>query len=638
VERELRARFERVRRPRSTHFVSGSRPKYRARPENAGLFYVFTLALSANYSVPTTMATASHSPEPGRTGPIYVIGHKNPDTDSICSAIAYAAFKEARGDTGYVAARCGNSNARIDAVLERFHHPLPAYLSDVSPRVRDLMAADVFAVTHDSTCAEALELIDRHGITVLPVISPERKALGSVSLGQLGHFFIPRVSEPRAMRQVRTSLARIVLSLKASVLHAVDEHRLEELFVRIGAMDVGTFWKISEKENIAPGQSLIIVGDRRDIQQRAIEMGIRALVVSGNLPVEPDIVALARTRGVSVVSSPYDTATTAWFVRTASTIEGLFDRKFTTLNADARVSDIRRKFAQASPHAMMVTSEDGTLQGILTKTDLLKPVPTRLVLVDHNELTQAVPGADEVTVCEIIDHHRLGPMVTPQPILFINEPVGSTCTIVADLFRRQGLKPTADLAGLMMSGLISDTLLLQSPTSTAKDAEVLAWLEPIAGLKGKALADLIFSSGSVILASPPDKVVRSDFKVYDEEGVRFAVSQVEELGFDNFWQHAADMAQALADLRADEKLAFACLLVTDINTQNSLMLVKGDAEFIRRITYAHVEQDEIFDLPGVVSRKKQLIPYLTSLLKEMAAEGLSPSTRAKSKPPFPKAG
>lgn len=567
--------------------------------------------------------------------PIYVIGHRNPDADSICSAIAYTAFKEARGEAGYVAARCGNSNARIDAILERFHTPLPHYLSDVFPRVRDMMVRQPLAVQEDVTCAEALNLIDQHGITYLPVVSDKQRAVGSLSLAQLGHFFIPRMDEPRAMRQVRTSLARIVRSLQASVLHTVEENRLEDLFVRIGAMDVGTFWKISERENIPAGQSLIIVGDRRDIQQRSIDIGIRALIISGSLPVDSAIVALAKQHGVSVISSPHDTATTAWFVRTASTIEKLVDRKFSALNAEARIADIRRKFSQLSSHAMMVTGEDNVLQGILTKTDLLKPVPTRLVLVDHNELTQAVPGADEVIITEIIDHHRLAPMTTSQPILFINEPVGSTCTIVADHFRRHGLVPAADLAGIMMAGLISDTLLLQSPTSTSKDADVLNWLQAHAGIKAQELGRLIFSSGSVILASPADRVVRSDFKVYDEEGVRFAVSQVEELGFDNFWPHAKALALALADLRAGEKLAFAALLVTDINTQNSLMLVKGDAEIIRRISYPHIEQDEIFELTGVVSRKKQLIPYLTDLLKEMSSEGVSPG---KSSAPFPKRG
>ncbi len=565
--------------------------------------------------------------------PIYVIGHRNPDADSICSAIAYAAFKEARGESGYVAARCGNSNARIDAILERFHTPLPHYLSDVFPRVRDMMVRQPHAVQEDVTCAEALNLIDRHGITYLPVVSDQQRAVGSLSLAQLGHFFIPRLDEPRAMRQVRTSLARIVRSLQASVLHHVDENRIDDLFVRIGAMDVGTFWKISEREQIPAAQSLIIVGDRRDIQQRSIEIGVRALIISGNLPVDPAIVALAKERGVSVISSPHDTATTAWFVRTASTIERLVDRKFSALSGEARIADVRRKFSQLSSHAMMVTGEDNLLQGILTKSDLLKPVPTRLVLVDHNELTQAVPGADEVIITEIIDHHRLAPMTTSQPILFINEPVGSTCTIVAEHFRRHGLKPSADLAGIMMSGLISDTLLLQSPTSTAKDADVLNWLQTHAGIKAQVLGQLIFSSGSVIIASPADRVVRSDFKVYDEEGVRFAVSQVEELGFDNFWPHAKALAAALADLRATEKLAFTALLVTDINTQNSLMLVKGDPEFIRRISYPHVEQDEIFELNGVVSRKKQLIPYLTDLLREMHSEGETPG---KSASPFTK--
>ena len=304
------------------------------------------------------------------------------------------------------------------------------------------------------------------------------------------------------------------------------------------------------------------------------------------------------------------------------------ERDVATLSADTRIADVRKKFSSGTIHAYPVTSDNGTLIGFLTKTDVLKPPPVRLVLVDHNELTQAVPGAEEVTIVEIIDHHRLGAVQTAQPILFINEPVGSTCTIVADLFRRDGLQPSPSIAGIMMSGLISDTLHLNGPTATGKDAILLAWLSEIAGVASKQLADEIFNSGSVILASPPEKVVRSDFKIYEEEGLRFAVSQVEELGFGNFWQHAKPITEAVADLREDERLFFAALLITDINTQNSLLIVKGDPELIRRITYPHVEQNEIFDLPGIVSRKKQLIPYLTGLVKEMAAEGVLPTSRS----------
>ena len=575
-----------------------------------------------------------HAPAPPTT---YIVGHRNPDADAICSAIAYAAFKHARGERGYIAARCGNSNARIDTILARFRTPLPFYLSDISPRVRDLMATEVFSVSEHATCAEALELLDRHHVRVLPVTC-SRKGIdgvaGVVSLAALGGIFIPRVSEPRAMRQVNTSLANITRALNARALHVVGDKKVEELYIRLGTMDISSFWSVSVRENIPANQAIVIVGDRHDIQRRSIELGIRALVITSNLEPDDDTLELAKARGVSVIVSPYDSATTSWVVRTASTIERVIERDVPTVGADIRIVDVRKRFSAGNTHSIPVVSDDGALIGIITKTDILKPVATRLVLVDHNEITQAVPGADEVLIAEIIDHHRLGPLNTAQPILFINEPVGSTCTIVADLFRREGLQPSPDIAGIMMSGLISDTLHLNGPTTTSKDAIILAWLAEIAGVNSKQLADEIFNSGSVILANPPEKIVRSDYKIYEEEGIRFAVSQVEELGFGNFWDHAKPIAAALGDLREEERLAFAALLVTDINTQKSLLLVKGDATLIQRISYAPVEQDEIFDLPGIVSRKKQLIPYLTSLLKEMAADGVLPTTRSAA--PFKK--
>jgi manganese-dependent inorganic pyrophosphatase len=559
----------------------------------------------------------SNAPFAPSANAIYVIGHRNPDADAICSAIAYAAYKEARGEKGYVAARCGNSNARIDTILGRFRHPLPVYLSDVWPRVRDLMDSQVVTVPQNATCAEALELIEGNTIGMLPVVAPGNRVVGTLSLAQLGGIFIPRVNKPSLVRQVHGSLANIAKALKAKAVHLVEEERPEEFYVRLGTMDLQSFWKISEREGIPASRSLMIVGDRRDIQLRAIELGLRGIIVTSNLAVDDDVVALARARGVSVMISPYDSATTAWGVRTASSIERVVERSFGSVSRDARISDIRRKIATLSTPALMVLDENGVLAGVLSKSDILKPIQTRLVLVDHNELTQAVSGADEVLVTEIIDHHRLGPMSTPAPILFINEPVGSTCTIVADLFRASGLVPSQGTAGIMMSGLISDTLHLNSPTTTPKDAEILEWLSGIAGEKSSVLAEAIFSSGSVILANSPDAIVRSDHKVYTEEGVRFAVSQVEELGFANFWSRSRSIAFALDELRKKETLSFAALLVTDVNTQNSLLMVEGGSELIERINYSHVETDNIFDLPGIVSRKKQLIPYLTSLLKEI---------------------
>ncbi len=564
--------------------------------------------------------TASNASNP--TSPVtYIVGHRNPDADSVCSAIAYAAFKEARGEHGYIAARCGNSNDRIDTILRRFNAPLPLYLSDVTPRVRDIMVRDVVSAPLTATCAEALALIDEYDVRVLPITGEDQRVLGTLSIFQLGGHFVPRAREPREMRKVETSLAHITRALHARVLHITDPDRCETLYVRVGAMDIRSFGKYSESAGVPESQTIIIVGDRWDIQQRSIQIGVRAVVITGDLPVDEEVIEQARQAGVSFIVSPYDSATTAWVIRSASTIDRIIDRQFPSVGPDVPLSEFRRRIAISSAAAHMVINDEGVLQGIVTKTDVLKPVKTRLVLVDHNEMSQAVPGAHEVAITEVIDHHRLGVLNTQQPILFINEPVGSTCTIVADLFRRENLSPPPDIAGLMMGGIIADTLHLNSPTTTEKDVILLQWLGKIAGVDSRELADAIFSSGSVIIASPPDSVIRSDFKIYQEDGVRFSVSQVEELGFGNFWKHAKPLSNALQKMRTDEHLVFACLLVTDINSQNSLLLAHGEESFIARISYPHVEKDEIFDLRGIVSRKKQLIPYLTSLIKEMHAAG-----------------
>ena len=567
----------------------------------------------------------------------YIIGHRNPDADAICSAIAYAALKEAQGEAGYEAARCGNSNARIDTILNRFQQPLPVYLSDVTPRVRDVMSEEVITLSPEATCAEALEMVDVHDVRILPVLTPERYVKGTVSVFNLGGYFVPRVSEPREMRRVFTSLDHITRSLKGRCLTAANSATTEELFVRIGAMDVRSFWKVSRDEGIPANQSVIVVGDRWDIQQRSIQIGVRALIITGNLPVDDEVVAQAKEHNVAVIVSPYDTATTAWSIRTASTIAPLIEEKFSSLSPDLRLTELRKKLAVSPSLAFMVLNDDGRLAGIVTKTDVMKPVKRQLILVDHNEMSQAVPGAAQINIAEIIDHHRLGSVNTTQPILFINEPVGSTCTIIAGLYQRSGLTPSASIAGIMMSGMISDTLNLQSPTSTPKDSALLEWLAPIAGVSADELANEIFASGSVILTNAPEAVIRSDLKIYEEDSVKFAVSQVEELGFDNFWQHATQISEALAKLCHDDHLAFACLLITDINTQNSLLLVKGDAEFIARINYPPVEHDDIFEMAGIVSRKKQLIPYIGSVLKEMQAEGNVPTTPSTTTTPFAKA-
>ncbi len=551
--------------------------------------------------------------------PTYVFGHRNPDADAICSAIAYADFKRKTDSGEFVAARCGNSNVRIDAILDRFDAPLPRFIADVTPRLRDQMSSDVVTCAPDTTCAAALELIDRHDIQSLPVVTDGNRLMGVVTIFQLGQYFLPRTGSPREMRRVRTSVRSIVDALKGRVVQGGDDDEVAELFVRVGAMDIRSFNRFLKGDDIPARQTVVVVGDRRDIQERALELGVRLLVVTGGLQVPAEISAGAREAGVNLVVSPYDSATTAWVIRSAATVEGVLSREFVEFRPEATVQEVRRRTADLNPAVFMVTNDDNRLVGVFSRRDILRPSDTRIILVDHNELSQAVSGAGEVEIVEVVDHHRLGDLRTQNPIFFINRPVGSTCTIVADLYRREAVELPDGLAGVLMGGLVSDTLNLQSPTSTGVDHQILAWLEERAGVTGSELAELIFSSGSVVLRNTPEEAIRQDRKVYDEGGRRFSISQVEEVGMDEFWQKKEGLMTALHDLLEEESLDFVALMVTDVKSQNSLLVYTGDEELGGRINYPSVEAGRIFELHGVVSRKKQLLPFLTALLSGEAA-------------------
>ena len=265
----------------------------------------------------------------------------------------------------------------------------------------------------------------------------------------------------------------------------------------------------------------------------------------------------------------------------------------------------------------MVIEGDKELIGVFSKTDILRPTKKQIVLVDHNEMEQAVDGANQVEILEVIDHHKLGNIPSEHPILFINRPVGSTCSIIADLFRSQNITPNQSIAGILMSGIISDTLLLSSPTTTNLEKDLLDWLEPIAEISASDLADKIFSSGSIVLNEDPRAVISSDCKTYQEADLSYSVSQIEELGFNNIKDKISLLKNELEHFRNAHGHFFSMLLITDINSHNSLLLVKGDSVFMDEIRFPIHPTYNTYILKGVVSRKKQLLPYIASVLKNL---------------------
>ena len=546
----------------------------------------------------------------------YIIGHKNPDVDSICSALAYEKYKELIGEKGFCAARCGNSNTRIDRVLEKFNAHLPKFVGDVRLRTGDVMKTDIIKMYADASCFSVMGAIDKHDLRSIPIIDENNKLLGEVSVFDLGEFFIPHPKSAKEVRRVTATLNDIVKTLNATTHCIFEAEKPEDMYVRIGAMEVSTFDSFIHKEQLRPEQNLIVVGDRFDIQIKAVQMGVRAIIITGGYNIDDAVLEMARAKKVSVLSCPYDSATTALLVRMATRALPLMRKDLTILRGDYPLSKVSSKAKAFFGRTIYVCDENEKLQGLFSNTDLINLPKQKLVLVDHNELSQAVRGAEEADIIEIIDHHRLGSASTQSPILFLNKPVGSTCTIISSMFRRSGLKIDKQTAGLLCSGIVCDTLNLKSPTATSEDAEEIDALSKIIGITGAQLADYVFSGDSVILSNSADDVVLADCKIYNEGDVDFSVSQIEELDFSNFNSKLEELRTALERYRKAHNLYFSALFITNVLTQDSLLMICGADEFASRINYAKDSEREVFELPKIVSRKKQLIPYLSALLKD----------------------
>ncbi len=546
---------------------------------------------------------------------VYIIGHRNPDVDSICSALGYAAFKKARGHKNYVAARCGNSNARIDRVLEKFGAALPEYVGDVRLRAQNVMKRDFFSVGKDASCFAVMDIIDRHDVRSIPLLDDGGALLGELSIFDLGEFFIPRPREAKQVRQVRATLQDVIKTLNAEVHAVFRQDEMEDMFVRIGAMEVSSFGSFIEKEGLRPEQNLIVVGDRFDIQIKAVQMGVRGIIITGGYRVDSSVLEMAKQKGVSVISCPYDSATASLLVRMATRALPLMRKDMAVVKRDYLLSRISARIRDFFGKTIFVCDSAGRLEGVFSNTDLLDISKPKLVLVDHNELSQAVTGADEADILEIVDHHRVGATSTANPILFMNKPVGATSTIISQFYSLAGMVPDKQTAGILLGGIICDTLNLKSPTSTPEDAEEIARLSKIVGESADRLAEHFFSADSVILSQSPEKTISADCKVYEDASHPYSISQIEEIGFSNLYSNLDSLRLELEKFRKEKSLLFSALLVTNVVSQDSLLLIVGNEEFISKISYNLDAEKNLFELPGIVSRKKQLVPYLSTLVR-----------------------
>ncbi len=544
---------------------------------------------------------------------LLVFGHRNPDTDAICSAIAYADLLRQTGQPDALAACCGAPNKRTEYVLDTAGIAAPKIIMDVRPEVEDICRKETITASFGDAFFEAYRRMQEWDLRAIPVVNTDHRVVGVLSVLDLMELLFRDEGDPIKSRTVTTNLRKITNALGGSFQHEVDSERSDELLVMVGAMSSDGFR--ARMQQFDKDRILVVCGDRPTIQLPAIEQGVRGLVITGGFDLSPGLAELAKARGVSVLLSPFDTVNTTTRIRSSQFIDPAVDRQVVTLPAKMRVSEARAIVERSKQPVFPVVGDDGLLAGISFKSDVINPPRPRLVLVDHNELTQAVAGIEEADVIEVLDHHRLGGgLKSSQPIRFVNEPVGSTCTLVARQYRDAGIEPTHAIALCMASGIISDTLFLKSPTTTEVDRTILEWLRQRCSIDLDDFAQTFFEIGSALRTSTPDGVVQEDCKEFIERGIRFSISQIEETGFDLFWERKDELLTALVEYSTQHKLDFSALLVTDVVSNGSLLLLSRETEAWEEINYPRIDPG-LYALKNVVSRKKQLLPLVTQLIQ-----------------------
>ncbi len=550
--------------------------------------------------------------------PIWVIGHRNPDTDAICSAIAYADLLRQTRIPSAVAACCGPPNARTEWVLGQAGINRPQLMPDVYLRASDICRNEVATAKISDTVIEAYRSMTAHNYRSLPVSDEKGVFTGMLALQDLLTLLIPALEQGDSARRVTTSTYNIGQILEADIIneteHCAKEH--DYLMMVAGSSEPVMQDRIA---GLPSDELLIITGDRVGVQLHAVEAGVRCLVITSGFQPSVAIVEAARARNTAILVTDHDTASTTQLIRGARSIQSAVSNDYVSFTPDTRIQVIKEKIKPLRGQALFPVCDPETqeLIGVISRSDLVNPERPKLILVDHNEFSQAVSGADEAEIIEVMDHHRLsGNLVTKEPIQFINQTVGSTCTIVGNSFRSYGITPDKSIALCICAGIISDTLNLTSPTTTDIDRSVLEWASEISGIDVDKFKEFFFSAGSVLRGNDTKGAVGSDRKEFEESGYKLSISQVEEIGFDYFWPSREALQDELRNLIVEQSLDFACLMVTDITRNDSLLLIEASPEIRQKISYPK-KDSHLFTLKGVVSRKKQLFPYLSSVLAEI---------------------
>ena len=545
---------------------------------------------------------------------VWVVGHKNPDTDSICAAISYAYLKNQSGDKKtYVAKRAGAVNEETRYVLERFGVEEPPLVSYAGAQIKDINIRKTAGVSNQISLKRAWELMKKLEVVTLPVTNQFGKLEGVIVTKDIATSYMD-VLDNCVLSKARTQYKTIAETIDGEV-YAGNEHAH---FVR-GKVVIAT----SNPEYMADyieDDDLVILGDREEAQMQAIRSNASCIIIGGGLEVAEEVKKLAEKRDCVIITTPFDTFSVARLINQSMPIKQYMTRRdLVTFDIDDYVDDVKDVMSRVRHRDFPVLGSNGNYVGMISRRNLMNMQKKQIILVDHNEKSQAVDGIEEAEILEIIDHHRLGSLETVSPVYFRNQPLGCTSTIIYQMYQEQGVEIPKEIAGLLLSAIISDTLMFRSPTCTPFDKGVAKRLAEIADVDIEDHAKKMFRAGSDFKNKTTEEIFYQDFKIFHTEDCDFGVAQISAMSGEELEQIGEQLRPFLPQVLGEKRLNMVYVMLTDILEESSKIIFAGeDAGKILAHAFKKQEDADGILLDGIISRKKQMIPTLMNEMSERA--------------------
>ena len=542
---------------------------------------------------------------------VWVVGHKNPDTDSICAAIAYANLKNQADGNRYEAKRAGELNEETKYVLDTFGVKSPGLITDVGAQVKDIEIRKTPGVSGKISLKRAWEMMKEQNVVTLPVTDKENNLEGLIITGDIATSYMD-VYDNSILSRAKTQYQNIVDTLDGTMLCGNEHAYFMKGKVVVGSANPETMEQFLEDDD------LVIMGNRYDAQICALESNASCIVIAGSPQVPKTIVKMAEEKHCVLITTDYDTYTAARLINQSMPIKFFMRREqLVTFETEEYIDEVREIMSKEKHRDFPVLDEDGKYIGMISRRNLLNMKKKQLILVDHNEKTQAVDGISGADILEIIDHHRIGSLETMSPVFFRNQPLGCTATIIYQMYQEQKVAIDKKVAGLLCSAILSDTLMYRSPTCTPLDKAVAEELAQIADINIEEHSKAMFQAGSDFGSKTPEEIFYQDFKTFSQDGVEFGVGQLSAMTQEELEQVRDKLLPYLRDVLVERKIEMVFVMLTNIIEETTYLICAGEKadDLVEKAYHVHKEGD-YHVLKGVVSRKKQLIPMFMSAMQE----------------------